>query len=61
MSRTDKSIETKIAHASRPKNQNIKQEQYCNKFYKDFLRNGPHQKKSLKKKKENVLELGRIR
>ena len=29
-------------HASRPKNQNIKQKQYCNKFNKDF-KNGPHQ------------------
>ena len=27
---------TKIPHASRPKNQNIKQKQYCNKFNKDF-------------------------
>ena len=25
-----------IPHDSRPKNQNIKQEQYCNKFNKDF-------------------------
>ena len=39
----------KIPHASRPRNQNIKQTQYCNKFNKDF-KNGPHQKrKSLKK------------
>ena len=36
----------KIPHASRPKNQNIKQKQYCNKFNKDFKKkNGPHQKK----------------
>ena len=34
----------KIPHASQPKNQNIKQ----NKFNKDF-KNGPHQKKILKK------------
>ena len=27
----------KILYASRPKNQNIKQKQYCNKFHKDFL------------------------
>ena len=40
----------KIPHASGPKNQNIKQKQYCNKFNKDF-KNGPHQKKSLKKQK----------
>ena len=28
----------KIPHASWPKNQNIKQKQYCNKFSKDFKR-----------------------
>ena len=33
------------------KTKNIKQKQYCNKFNKDF-KNGPHQKKNLKKKKE---------
>ena len=38
-----------IPHTSRPKNQDIKQKQYCGKFNKDF-RNGPHQK-NLKKKK----------
>ena len=32
---------TKILHASGPRNQNIKQKQYCNKFNKDF-KNGPH-------------------
>ena len=32
----------KIPHASWPKNQNIKQKQYCNKFNKEF-KNGPHQ------------------
>ena len=32
----------KIPHALRPKNQNIKQKQYCNKFNKDF-KIGPHQ------------------
>ena len=31
----------KILYASQPKNQNIKQKQYCNKFNKDF-KNGPH-------------------
>ena len=41
----------KIPHASRPKNQNIRQKQSCNKLNKDF-KNGPHQKKSSKKKKE---------
>ena len=25
-----------IPHASQPKNQNIKQKQYCNKFNRDF-------------------------
>ena len=40
----------KIPHASGPKNQNIKQKQYCNKFNKDFKKNGPHQK-ILKKNK----------
>ena len=34
---------TKIPHALWPKNQNIKQEQYCNKFNKDF-KNGSYQK-----------------
>ena len=33
----------KIPHASWPKNQNIEQKQYCNKFNKDF-KNSPHQK-----------------
>ena len=34
----------KSLHASGPKNQNIKQKQYCNEFNKDF-KNGPNQKK----------------
>ena len=34
---------TKIPHASRPKAQNIKQKQYCNRFNKVF-KNGPRQK-----------------
>ena len=38
-------------NASLPKNQNIKQKQYCNKFHKDF-KNGPHQKKKILKKKK---------
>ena len=46
----------KIPHASRTKNQNIKQKQYCNKFNKDF-KNGPHQK-NLKKKKEVFIVSG---
>ena len=41
----------KILHASQPKNQNIKQKQYCNKFNKDF-KNGPHQKNSKKPKQQ---------
>ena len=35
-------LEAGIPHASQPKNQNIKQKQYCSKFNKDFLK-GPHQ------------------
>ena len=34
----------KIPHAPWPKNQSIKQKQYCHKFNEDF-KNGPHQKK----------------
>ena len=30
-----------IPYASQPKNQNMKQKQYCNKFNKDF-KNGSH-------------------
>ena len=40
----------KIPHASWPKNKNIKQKQYCNKFNKDF-KNGPHPKKIFIKRK----------
>ena len=40
----------KIPHALQPKNQNIKQEQYCNTFNKDY-KYGPHQKNLKKKKK----------
>ena len=39
-----------IPGASRPKNQNIKQKQNCNKFNKDF-KTGPHQQRNLKKEK----------
>ena len=42
----------KIPHTSQPKNQNIKQKQYCNKFNEDF-KNGPHQKKKILKKNKN--------
>ena len=41
-----------IPGASRPKTQNIKQKQYCNKFNKDF-KTGPHQKRNLKKEKKD--------
>ena len=40
----------KISHASWPKNQNIKQKQYCSKFNKDF-QNGPLKKRNLKIRK----------
>ena len=43
----------KIPHALGPKTQNIKQEQYCNKFNKEF-KNCPHQK--ILKKKKSILE-----
>ena len=36
--------EAKVPHAWRPKNQNLKQKQNCNKFETDFLENGPHHK-----------------
>ena len=39
----------KILHASRPKNQNIKQKQHCNKFNKDF-------KKMVHIKKEKIFK-----
>ena len=45
----------KSPHDSRPKNQNIKQKQYCNKFNKDS-KTGPYQKKNLKKKKKVTTE-----
>ena len=37
----------KIPHASQPKNQNIKQKQYCNKFNKDFKKWSTSKKKNL--------------
>ena len=39
----------KIPRASQPKNQNIEQKQYCNKFNNGF-KNGPHQNNLEKKK-----------
>ena len=41
----------KIPHALWPKNENIKQKQYCKKFNKDF-KNSLYKKKSLKLRKE---------
>ena len=41
--------ESKLLHALRPKNQKIKQKQYCNKLNKDF-KNGSHQKNLQKKR-----------
>ena len=43
----------KIPHASWPKNQNMEQKQYYNKFNKDF-KNGPHQKNLLKNPKKHT-------
>ena len=40
----------KIPHASPPKNQNIKQKQYCNKFIKDLKKKWSTSKKIFKKK-----------
>ena len=42
----------KIPHASQPKNQNIKQKQYCNKFNKDckMLKNKQTNKQTLRKR-----------
>ena len=36
-------LKSQIPQASPPKNQNIKQKQYCNEFNKE-LKNSPHQK-----------------
>ena len=43
----------KLSHALEPKNQDIRQKEYCNKFNKDFK--NVHIKKILKKKKVNKL------
>ena len=45
---------TKIPHASQPKNQSIKQKQYCNKFNKDFKKIMVHIKKKILKKKKRI-------
>ena len=43
----------KIPHASGPKNQNMKQKQYCNKFDKD-LKKKVHVQKQNKTTKQNI-------
>ena len=43
----------RLPHAARPKNQNIKQKQRCNRFNQDFFKNGPL-KKSFKKLKNKI-------
>ena len=51
---------TKIQHALGPKNQNVKQKQYCNKFNKDFKKGSISKtllKKNLKKKKKRKYEV----
>ena len=45
----------KSLHASWPKNQNIKEKQYCYKFNDDF-KNCPHKKKKKKKMKKKNLK-----
>ena len=40
----------KIPHVCRPKNQNIKQKQHCNKFNKDLKKKVPKKKKCKKAK-----------
>ena len=45
--------EAKIPRASGPKNQNIKQKQYCYKFSKDF-KNDLYQKRLKKKTKKEI-------
>ena len=43
----------KVLHASWPKNQNVKQKQWCNKLSKDF-KNGPLPKKTFLKKIKRI-------
>ena len=47
----------KIPHGSWPKNQNIKQKQYCNKLNKDFKKWSTLKKKTLKKTIEDIISL----
>ena len=44
----------KILHASGPKNEQVKQKQYCNRFSKDLKRKPPCQHLSTLKKKESM-------
>ena len=44
----------RILHALQPKNQNIKQKQYCEKFNKEF-KSGPHEKKKNERMHINML------
>ena len=46
---------TKIPHVSEPKNQNIKQRQYCNKFNRCFQKMVHIKKKKILKKKKQLL------
>ena len=46
--------EAKIPRSTWPKNQNIKQKQYCNKFNKRLQKWSKLKKKILKKKKKKV-------
>ena len=50
MCRLDPWLGDKIPHGLQPKNENIKQKQYCNKFNKNFKNNCPHKKRFFKKK-----------
>ena len=49
----------KIPHASGPKNQNIKQKQYCNKSDKDFKKKSPCPKMKQDNKTKYMLQTPR--
>ena len=44
---------SEIPHASCPKNQNVKQKEYCNKFNEDF-KTGPRQNRKKERNQPNV-------
>ena len=44
---------SEIPHASWPKNQNVKQKEYCNKFNEDF-KTGPRQNRKKERNQPNV-------